>query len=343
MSIRVTDFPTGPPLQCSIPNSPLSIKEEIASLESYIQQLKTYQLEIKERPGSVAHKHSQITCNKENFDHSNSWFSLMEVGLRDENSSFEETSVPPEDMVIWVEDLDTNVNNSPAKSETIQSEVSKKPQEKTPIHSKKISTKLRKLKTLVIPSKRLVISKHNLLKLELSRSQAQVARDHNYVTADKGNVSIRHLGQLSWGKLSPDDRQYLCKLINSFVNHCYSRQARRQILRKIGLPHSVSGIFNLTTEKFSSTRLNQIERALDLGRTTCCHKAHLTSYFLAPVSRLKLPEYSKQCSRILRESVLPASSVTPSPKKKTVNSKLNSNVDYQNDTFTTRSLRRRKY
>ena len=341
MSIRVTDFPTGPPLQCSIPNSSNSIKEEIASLELYIQQLKTYQLEIKERPGFTGHKHYQITRNKENLDNSNSWFSLMQSELKNENNYSNETTIPPEDMVIWVEDLETNVTNSPEKSESVQSEVTPKTPEKNSIHSKRTSTKLRKLKTLVIPSKKIVISKLNLHKLELSRTQAQISRDHNYSSADNAKISIRHLGQLSWGKLSLDDRQYLCKLLNSFVNHCYSRQARRQVLRKLGLPHSVNGIFNLTTDKFSSNRLNQIERTLDLGRTTCCHKAHLTSYFLAPVSRLKLPEYSKQCSKTLRENMLPTNA-SPS-RKKAVNTKINPIVNYQNDIFATRSLRRRKY
>ena len=343
MSIRVTDFPTGPPMQYSIPDSSHSIKEEIASLELYIQQLKTYQLEIKERPGFSRDKHCQITCNKENLDHSNSWFSLMQSGLQAENKSLSETTVPLEDVVIWVEDLESNVPNSPGESEqSDQSEIARKTQEKSPIHSRvRVSTKLRKLKTLVIPSKKMIISKHNLRKLELSRTQAQIARDHNYSAADKANVSIRHLGQLSWGKLSPEDRPYLCKLLNSFVNHCYSRQARRQILQKLGLPHSVSGIFNLTTDKFSSNRLNQIERTLDLGKTTCCHKVHLPSCFLAPVYRLKLPEYSKQCSKTLRESVVATSSTTPSPKRNAANSKVNS--DSQNDIFSTRSLRRRRY
>ncbi|KAI6655007.1 hypothetical protein LOD99_2296 [Oopsacas minuta] len=346
MSIRVTDFPTAPLLHGAIPCSANSIKEEIATLELYIQQLKTYQHEIKDKPVSEVIKIKEIdtSCNKENFDNFNSCFSLIQNEVVNKRI-FSPAPAPPVDDVILVDDL----TESPEK--VIDSESVEKTFLIPQIHSKRISGKLRKLKTLVIPSKKIIMSKHNIRKLELSVNQAQVARDHNYSSPNKANVSIRHLGQFSWGKLNSDDKQYLCKVVNAFVNHCYSRQARRQILRKLGLSHTtVNGIFNLATDKFNSNRLNQIERTLDLGKTTCCHKAHLSSYFLAPVSRLKLPEYSKQCSRILRDCILPlpVSNTNPSPRIKSTNSnsskaKKKTPINYQNESFTTRSLRRRKY
>lgn len=346
MSIRVTDFPTGPSLQGSIPRSANTIKEEIATLELYIQQLKTYQYEIKDKPSSEGKRELDTTFNKENFDISNSCFSLIQDEVINRKIVI---STPSEDTIILIDDVESDVIESPDKVTDCESlEGTSSPR---PSHSKRISGKLRKLKTLVIPSKKIVISKQNVRKLELSVNQAQVARDHNYSSPNKANVCIRHLGQFSWGKLNPDDKYYLCKVLNSFVNHCYSRQARRQILRKLGLSHStVNAIFNLGVDKFNSNRLNQIERTLDLGKTTSCHKAHLSSYFLAPVSRLKLPEYSKQCSRILRDCgiPLPASNTAPSPLVKTVNSKSTrvkrkSPENDQRDTFTTRSLRRRNY
>ena len=345
MSIRVTDFPTGPSLQGSIPRSANSIKKEIATLELYIQQLKTYQNEINDKPNSEANREFDTTFNKENFDISNSCFSLIQDEVIN-RKMIVSTPVPSEDTIILVDDVDSDVTESPDKGTECES-----PVETSSPRPKRISGKLRKLKTLVIPSKKIVISKQNVRKLELSVNQAQIARDHNYSSPNKANVCIRHLGQFSWGKLNPDDKYYLCKVLNSFVNHCYSRQARRQILRKLGLSHStVNAIFNLGVDKFNSNRLNQIERTLDLGKTTSCHKAHLSSYFLAPVSRLKLPEYSKQCSRTLRDCVIPppASNTATSPRVKTINSKSTrvkrkSPENYQSDTFTTRSLRRRNY
>ena len=345
MSIRVTDFPTGPPLQGSIPNSANSIKEEIATLELYIQQLKTYRHKIKDRREA---KCDFTAKNKENFDYSNSRFVLMQNNVMPgpENNGRElsdSTALCSIDDITVIEQeiITSSIHSSPdtstefkphAKSDGLQSP------------SRGMKGRLRKLKTIVIPSKKVLVSKHSIHK----RSREQITKEHSYSLLNKssynGNtIILRHLGQFSWSKLGTADRQYLCRLLNSFVNHCYSRQARRQILRKLGLSQSSDGIFNLVPEKFNCNRLNQIERTLDLGKTTCCHKAHLSSHFLAPVSRLILPEYSKQCTKLLREFQLLDTHVAPVSTRKSLTARARPRSGLQSGTFNSRSLRRRKY